>query len=425
MTASAPAPRAPPRGGEAAGGARGRISILWVLWATYGSFYFCRTNISSALPGIEQEFGFSKADLGWVLASFKIAYAAGQLINGQLAERVSPRLLLAAGMFGSAALSVAFGLGVGVWFWLFVWAMNGYAQALGWTPVMRVAHAWIPPANRGVEIGIVGTSYQVTAAVTFVLAGTAADVLGWRGAMWVPAILFAAAGVNTLVFLREAPARDADGAGEAAARAPRTAAMPLRETMAATFGNPALWLVALSLGLLNATRYGFLDWGLSHVKEMQPSGVQAAALKYAVLPLGGIVGALLSGWASDRFASGRRAPIVFVLLVALAALTVGYQAAASAGPAAVVIALVLVGAAIFGAQVLLVGTFPVDLARPGTAAASVGFVNCMGYLGAAAGDVATGALVDAHGWKTAVYAWAAYALGAALLLLPLWNRRAT
>ena len=32
---------------------RGENAVLWVLWATYGSFYFCRTNISSALPGSE------------------------------------------------------------------------------------------------------------------------------------------------------------------------------------------------------------------------------------------------------------------------------------------------------------------------------------------------------------------------------------
>ena len=84
--------------------------------------------------------------------------------------------------------------------------------------------------------------------------------------------------------------------------------------------------------------------------------------------------------------------------------------------------LLLVGAAIFGAQVLLVGAFPVDLARPGTTAASVGFVNCMGYVGAAAGDVATGFLVERSGWRTAVHAWAGYALLAAVLLVPLWRR---
>ena len=84
---------------------RGANTTLWVLWMTYGWFYLCRTNISAALPGIEQEFGFTKAQLGWVLAALKLAYAAGQLINGQLAERYSARVLLAIGMFTSAALN--------------------------------------------------------------------------------------------------------------------------------------------------------------------------------------------------------------------------------------------------------------------------------------------------------------------------------
>ena len=165
-------------------GQRSTATILWVLWMTYGSFYFCRTNISAALPGIEHEFEFTKADLGWVLASLKVAYAAGQLINGQLAERYSARVLLAVGMFTSAALNVVFGFGTAVYFWLFVWASNGYAQALGWTPVMRVATNWIPVHKRGTHIGILGTSYQVIAALTFVVAGLAAESYGWRAALW-------------------------------------------------------------------------------------------------------------------------------------------------------------------------------------------------------------------------------------------------
>ena len=63
---------------------------LWVLWATYGSFYLCRTNLSAALPGIESEFGYSKTDMASVLISLKLAYGIGQLINGQLAEKSDP-----------------------------------------------------------------------------------------------------------------------------------------------------------------------------------------------------------------------------------------------------------------------------------------------------------------------------------------------
>ena len=400
-------------------GRRSTATILWVLWLTYGSFYFCRTNISAALPGIEAEFGFTKADLGWVLASLKMAYALGQLINGQLAERYSARVLLAVGMFVSAGLNVLFGFGTAVYFWLFVWASNGYAQALGWTPVMRVASNWIPVEKRGTQIGILGTSYQVVAALTFVIAGLAAESYGWRAAFWIPAGLFALAGVHMLFLLEEKPEAPVNAAGAAVRAEPHS----FRRNIKAVLTNPGLWCLALALGLLNATRYGFLDWGLSHIKEVQATGVGTAALKYAVLPLGGIAGAFFSGWLSDFWLRGRRIPVVCAQLAVLGLVTLIYNRVVHLGTWPVVVALVLAGFLIYGAQVLLVGTLPIDLARPGTAAASVGFVNSMGYVGASVSDVLTGKLVVSHGWEAAVIAWAVYAFVAALAAGLLWDAR--
>src|SRR5438309_2275213 len=130
----------------AAASSEGRV--IWILWVTYGAFYFCRQNLSAAVPGLESEFGYKKEDIGWILGALKIAYAVGQLVNGQLAERFSARQLLALGMFGSAALNLVFGFATGLYFLLFVWACNGYCQALGWTPCMRVVANWIPSVRR-------------------------------------------------------------------------------------------------------------------------------------------------------------------------------------------------------------------------------------------------------------------------------------
>src|ERR1700704_5229210 len=89
----------------------GEYAVIWTLWLTYGAFYFCRTNISAAVPGLKASveqggLGLSAAEVGWILASLKIAYGIGQFVNGQLSERMSPRVMLALGMFGSAALNV-------------------------------------------------------------------------------------------------------------------------------------------------------------------------------------------------------------------------------------------------------------------------------------------------------------------------------
>ena len=115
--------------------------------------------------------------------------------------------------------------------------------------------------------------------------------------------------------------------------------------------------------------------------------------------------------------------MIVALLVALALLTLLYHRAVVAGLVPTVLVLLAVGFALFGAQVLLVGTAPVDLARPGTQAAAVGFVNFMGYMGAYAGDLLTGRIADVHGWSAAVDFWAVCAALAALSVALLWNRR--
>lgn len=412
----------------------GQRRVLWVLWLTYGSFYFCRNNLGVALPGIQAEFGYTKAQLGTVLMSLKLAYGVGQFINGQLAEHWSPRRLLALGLLASAALNLLFGWVTALYFLTFVWACNGYVQALGWPPTMRAAANWFPATQRGRAIGVIGTGYQLCGALTFAVSGWAADQFGWRGALYVPAVLVAASAVHMLFLLEDAPPPVAATVGERTSpdrsltlaatnpgAGPLVPARSWRANLALTLGNPALWLVAVALCLLDACRYGFTDWGVTHLKEVMNDNVKIAAFKYAVLPFGGIVGAYWSGWATDRFFAGRRAPVICGLLVVLGGLGLGYDRVLHWGLGSSVAILFAIGFCIFGSQVLLVGTLPIDLARQGTAAAAAGFVNFMGYMGAAAGDKVTGQIAQEHGWQFAVRFWSACAFASAVAIAFLWN----
>jgi sugar phosphate permease len=145
------------------------------------------------------------------------------------------------------------------------------------------------------------------------------------------------------------------------------------------------------------------------------------AAKYAILPAGGIFGALFAGWATDRLLGGRRAPVICALLLMLALLTLLYDGVSRTSTAGTVLLLFWVGFAIFGPQVLLVGTAPMDLARHGTAAAAAGFVNFMGYLGAFSGDLVTGYLAHHYSWRVAILFWAGCAGLAACVVAALWH----
>jgi sugar phosphate permease len=406
-------------------------AVVWTLWLTYGAFYFCRTNISAALPGMKAAvadggLGLSGEEIGWILASLKIAYGVGQFVNGQLSERLPPRAMLAMGMFGSAALNVLFGFSTSFYFLLFVWATNGFCQSLGWTPCIRVAANWVPVSRRGHAMGIIGTGYQITLGLTYVVAGLAAERLGWRGALFVPAILLTLAGFFMLAFLREAP-----DSSRAETAAPQAESLPIHRSSLGdvlywTLYNPTLWLIGVALGLLNACRYGFLDWGVTHLMETRDIEVGEAGLQFFVIAIGAAAGSYLAGWTSDRFFGGRRGPVICLLMAALGGLTLIYDAAIHASVAGSMLLLVLIGFCIYGPQVLLVGTAPADLAHRGTSAAAAGFVNFMGYLGAATGDVVTGFFSAAQhgGWQTAIYIWAGWAFAGAAIMAILWNTTA-
>jgi sugar phosphate permease len=268
-----------------------------------------------------------------------------------------------------------------------------------------------------------GLGYQVTGGLTYLVASYSSSQLGWRGALYVPAAILTASALFMLLFLEDVPpehrSKDTtDAHPDSRDVKPRR---PVLETLYLTFSNPALWLLGISLGALNACRYGFVDWGIAHLVEVQNASINKAGLQYGVLALGAVPSVYLTGWITDRFFGGRRVPVICGLMLVLAVLTVAYGRAVEADSSLLVGLLVAIGFCVFGPQVLLVGTAPADFARGGTAAAAAGFVNFMGYLGAAVGDVTTGYFLEYAGWQRVIYIWAGWAVLSAVTAAMLWN----
>jgi len=48
-----------------------------------------------AIPVFMREFGYTRTDLGLMLALFSIIYSVGKFANGMLADRANPRYFMA------------------------------------------------------------------------------------------------------------------------------------------------------------------------------------------------------------------------------------------------------------------------------------------------------------------------------------------
>ncbi len=423
---------------------------LSIVWATYGTFYFCRVNVGPARGVIESGVGVNALEMGFILGALKLGYALGQFVNGQLAERFGPKRILIGGMIGSIAACLLFaaapqiaatgpvaaalpslsrgltsiiGRSIGpmaallIVFWLF----NGIAQAGGWPPIVMIMARTFTPEQRGRTMGILGTSYQIGSAVALSACGWLAAISNgyWQIVFLIPAAALTLSMIHTAIRLRPPPPLAIPTSTSSAPTTRRSAL----STLALTLGNGRLWILALGLFGLDLVRFGFLDWAPTHLKEVHDTSVGTAAFKVAVFPLAGAAGALVSGWLTDRYFQSRRAPVIAIMLGLVGVLTLAYDFVIPYGSLPTVVCLGLLGFFLYGAQILLVGTAAQDFARGGAAAAAAGFVDFAGSMGAFAGDVVTGSMVKAQNWQGAIRIWAAAAIVGALLVATLWRAK--
>jgi len=438
---------------------RAQWTTLGVVWATYGTFYFCRVNVGPARAEIERGVGINALEMGFVLGSLKLGYALGQFVNGQLAERFGPKRVLLGGMIGSIACSLLFaaapsiaasapvaaalpsvssaitsvaGASIGPMaaLLMIVWLVNGVAQAGGWPPSVMIMARWFSAEERGRTMGVLGTSYQIGSAITILACGWLASTYAgrWQIVFLVPAAGLAMSALHTWARLTPSPpATSSKSSSTSTSTSTSTSSSPaprsIASTLTVTLGNPRLWLLALGLFGLDLVRFGFLDWAPTHLKEAHGAGGTTAALKVAVFPLAGAAGALVSGWLTDRFFQSRRAPVIAMMLFLVGILTFVYDRVIPLGALPTIACLALIGFFLYGAQILLVGTAAQDFAKLGTAAAAAGFVDFAGSMGAFAGDVVTGSMVKAQNWRGAIHVWGGAAIVGALLVATLWRAK--
>src|ERR1044071_4394803 len=116
-------------------GFRARRGLNWgFLGLLYTSYYMCRYNLSIANKSISQEFGFTRADMGFIITTALFAYACGQIINGLLTDRIGGKKAMLIGATGTVVMNLVFGVAsfAGL-LGLFVpiRGVDGYLQAFG------------------------------------------------------------------------------------------------------------------------------------------------------------------------------------------------------------------------------------------------------------------------------------------------------
>jgi len=406
-----------------------RKRILISVWISYAMFYIGRVNMSIAIPGIMDEYGYTKTTMGLILTALFGAYAFGQFVNGQLGDRFGGRIMVSLGLILSAVFNLLFGFSSIFTAMVIIWALNGYVQSMGWAPTVKTVANWFPRRIRGRIGGVLGSSYQIGNALSWLLAGLLAAYLDWRWLFYVPAIILAAAAVHWYVRGRNAPevvglpSLEEEEQGNTREEALPDHHLGFRYTLKKVLSSPHMWYMAFGLFFLNIIRYGFMDWAPTYMFEVQKAHISVAAYKAMAIPLAGSLGAIFTGWLSDKVFHMRRAPASAIMLLALVFFTWLFPQIPGGNWVASLVVLIIIGFLTYGPHVAIVTYAPMDFGTRKAAASAAGFIDGMGYIGAAITGVVSGFLADHFGWNAAFYLWMGGAFGAAVLMLLIWNYR--
>ena len=457
-------------------------SLKWWQWETllvtmggYALYYVIRKNLSIAMPFLG-EIGVSKVQLGAFLTAGGIVYGLGRFLNGIVADRNSARKVMAIGLFICSFVNVLFGLSdfivLGgaapaveegaaaatalVWTMGIIWIVNQYFQGMGVGPCIKTLPKWFPPEELSTKQSIWNLSHSVGAGAVFALCGwlLIPAFHAWRLCFIVPAAIAAAGGVAVLFLFKDSPedvglrgatgetlvvpengqaARSPSSVNGQAARSPssvngQAAHSPSDYRAYVTrwvFRNPRVWIIAIADFFVYTVRFAALDWGIVLLMETKGlSLASATTLCFVFEIVGGNLGMVVAGWATDRF-FGSRAHRTSVFCMAGAAVSIAaFWAVPPTMPLVVkLLPFMMIGFFIYGPQALL-GVATTQQATPRAAGVAGGFVGIFSYASTILSGIGFGFVAQQWGWNAAYATMLAAAFVGGCVLLLMWRAEA-
>lgn len=383
--------------------ATGRRLFL-LCWITYMVSCLGRFNYAATMAELITTEGFSKAGAGLIGTALFAVYGVCQIVIGPLGDRISPRKMIAFGLFGSSAVNFLMGCADAQPVMLVLWMCNGVFQACMWSPVARLFAEMLPETARKQACSDAAATIPVSTIIIYLMAAASIRFLSWRFVFWIPAALMLLAALIWLPQMEAIARRVEQGTA--------TAPVP-----AATGGQGNLWQLILASGILFAAvaalthgllKDGIQSWMPTFLTEQFHMTTYASAVVSLILPVFNIAGVLLTRWLCARFVRNELSGAAVCFAAAIGGLGVLAICGTGNGLLALV-TLTIASTAMIGANILLINLIPMRFGALGRASTMTGLLNCSAYMGSALSSFGVGAAVERFGWGAAIGIWLAFA----------------
>ena len=455
----------------------------------YALFYFVRKNFSFAIPGLSAEYGITKTSFGIIMTLVTVVYGVSRFLNGLVADRINARYHMAIGLFLCAVANYAFGFGADlstlltgeptgaqftntmVLIFGIILVLNNFLQGSGFPPCARLLTHWIPQQELATKMSVWNTSHSIGASIVAILCGyimgtlgtnmaanpemvasiaahlnidasdtermqgvleSAAHVGAWRWCFWIPATIALVGSVGIFIGLRDTPSSVGLPELHTINKKGKEASAEYKAFIRKhVFRNKWIWILGVANFFVYIVRFAVLDWGPTFLKEARGMSLAGAGWTVAVFEIFGIIGMLVSGYATDRWLKGKaHHTCVYCMIGVVVFMTCFLLMPKGTNPTVMIIVLALAGFCIYGPQALI-GIAAANQATNRAAATANGLTGLFGYASGLVSGIGVGIFVDAmnavnpaRSWDYVFIGMIGIALLGMLVFLLMWNAKA-
>ena len=379
-------------------------TIVALCTIAYFASYFSRKTFAVVMVNM-LEVGVLDRDVAGIIGTVLfIFYGVGQLISGYLGDRLSPKYLMFSGLMISAVCNFLLPVVPNQYWIIPIWAVNGFAQALLWPPIVRIlsdnlSHERYVTANVVVTCGA-----HVSTIVLYLYAPLCIKWWSYKAVFFSSTVFCLVAGAVFLVAMAVIVGKKEN-------------ALPVA-TPKAELASGSVWQLLRRSGIIpifvcivvmGFMRDGIESWLPTLYSEAFGRDSSESILVSVALPIFSIISVFIvriihKGKTFNNEARG--AGILFALSIALC---IPFACLISVEhTAARVVCLLLAGvisACMHSSNFLLISCLPGRFAGTGKTSTVGGLCNACTYVGAAISMYGIAIVSEAFGWTWTIVSW--------------------
>lgn len=389
---------------------RGRVIKLTLLFMSlYLVSYITRINYGAVISEIVKAEGILKSQASLALTASAVTYGAGQLVSGFLGDRFNPKKLIFGGLLTTMITNLLLPCCADTYQMTAVWAVNGFAQAFMWPPLVRIMTKVFERDDYNTACMIVSCAASVGTILVYAVSPVCIYFVGWKFVFAVSALC---ALIMSVVWMKACP--------DVKEKSQKVQAVESHKMPASV----CVFIVVLMLGIImqGILRDGVTTWMPSYISEVFNLDNKITILTGVILPIFSIVITNITSFLYRKFIRNEMLLASIIFGVGMFASVILFFANGVSPAVSILLSAMLTGCT-HGVNWIVTCMMPPKFERYGKISFISGLLNSGTYIGSSISVYGMALFSEKMGWDATVLLWAGIALAGTVIFLVLSLRK--